>query len=89
MMKSLHSNWSFSNNYVSQSQLILNAYLFTFRKGYLCFVEMLKLTSLFKFGFKRRIQHRGQLLEVSGEDFVKDTRPSYKCQVCNKTFQSK
>ena len=62
---------------------------------------MSKQTSLFKFGFTkeirkranflgftRKVKHRGELIECSGEKFVAKTRGNCKCQG-DKYFQSK
>ena len=48
---------------------------------------MSKQTSLFMYGFKKRIQHRNQLFDVSGDD--NNVSGVYKCHSCEKYFKSK
>ena len=50
---------------------------------------MSKQTSLFKYGFKKRMQHRNQLFDVSGDDIVPNVSGVCKCDSCEKYFKSK
>ena len=49
-----------------------------------------KQATLFKFHFKRTVKHKGNFVEVKGEDFVKeDEDHSTVCDVCRKGFKSR
>ena len=50
---------------------------------------MSKQTSLFKCGFKRKVQHRNKLLELKDPDFVPDVTGVLPCEKCGKRFKSK
>ena len=48
-----------------------------------------KQSTLFKYGFTKKIHHRNNLADVSGEDFVSGSSEIYKCNSCDNSFKSR
>ena len=48
-----------------------------------------KQSTLFRFGFKKKVEHRGKIVEIKEKEFTDDIRGIYKCSNCEKRFKSK
>ena len=48
-----------------------------------------KQTTLFKYNFKKKVEHKGTLVEIKGKDFLDNESGIFKCTNCKDSFISK
>ena len=47
-----------------------------------------KQTTLFKYNFKKKVEHKGTLVDIKGKDFLDNESGIFKCKNCKDSFCS-